>query len=80
MKCNAHDTGKQGTEMAFSIQARISEKQGQSQSVKNNDAIVAYQSETIGKIERQYANGEIDRETYVALYKKYSEVIRQMGR
>jgi hypothetical protein len=66
--------------MAFSIQARISEKQGQSQSVKNNDAIVAYQSETIGKIERQYANGEIDRETYVALYKKYSEVIRQMGR
>lgn len=60
------------------ISSRINK--AQNSSVKNNDAIVAYQSETIGKIERQYANGEISREVYVALYKQYSEVIRSMGR
>lgn len=62
--------------MAFSLQNRISEQQ----TVKNNDKIVVFQAEHIGKIERQFANGEIDRETYKAEYARISEIIRQMGR
>jgi hypothetical protein len=67
--------------MAFSLQNRIAQSSnGNTETVKNNDAIVAYQSATIGKIEREYANGLISRSEYVRLYAEFSAVIRTMGK
>ena len=64
--------------MGFSIQNRIAEKQNTT--VKNNAQIVAYQAEHIGKLEREFAAGVIDRAEYVRRYAEVSEIIRAMGK
>lgn len=67
--------------MAFA--ARLNQTQNSSvtsPAVPNNDAIVTYQAEHIGLIERQFAAGEIDRAEYVRRYAEVSAIIRQMGK
>lgn len=65
---------------AITRHIQLAKESRENKTTPNNDRIMAYQTENIGNLERQYGVGEISEREYRQRYGEYSEEIRRMGR